>query len=553
MKSVVKISILTAIFAIAMFSCDIEGTKIYVENMTIAIAPVPGTGNKVNLGSVLTATVTVIPEDAKNKSVTFISSNPDVISVISSGSGGTLKAEKVGQATITATANDGSGISASITLTVVVPDITVTVSGTNLYTGTAIVPSGANITVKAGDITLTEGKDYTLSYTNNIEVGTATVTATGAGIYAGCTGKANFTIAAFTGSGTSTAPYEIDTPMRLALLAKLVNAGTAPYANAGIYYELTSDINLDVAPYNSGTGWTPIGLGNYGFKGHFYGNNHIVSGLYINNTSLASAGLFGYITNGTVRNVGVKGGIVTGKRYVGGVAGYLNGSSIVNCYAASTVTGNDATGGIVGYLVNSSVTNCYAAGTVNGSNYVGGVVGEMNIGTITNCYAMNTVNGSNRVGGVAGDVNGFGYSKVTNCYVTGTVSGNSSVGGVAGYVFYGSSVAYCVALNSSIARIGSSNAFGRVVGYESTGSAISYNVALIGMTLPSGANGNNGTSITAAEAKTQITYSGSGANQLGWSFGSNDASPWKMSVGAYSLPVFYWQTTAPAAMPTHLQ
>lgn len=50
------------------------------------------------------------------------------------------------------------------------------------YTGRAVKPSP---TVKLGSITLTKGKDYTLSYKNNVNVGTATVTVTGKGLYRG--------------------------------------------------------------------------------------------------------------------------------------------------------------------------------------------------------------------------------------------------------------------------------------------------------------------------------------------------------------------------------
>ena len=49
------------------------------------------------------------------------------------------------------------------------------------------------VTVKDGDAVLVEGKDYTLAYTNNVNVGTATVTATGKGNYSG-TKTAQFTI-----------------------------------------------------------------------------------------------------------------------------------------------------------------------------------------------------------------------------------------------------------------------------------------------------------------------------------------------------------------------
>jgi len=72
----------------------------------------------------------------------------------------------------------------------------VTLSQTSYeYDGTAKRP---NVTVKLGSVTLTEGTDYTVSYSGNINVGTATVTITGIGNYTG-TKTAKFTIG--TGSG----------------------------------------------------------------------------------------------------------------------------------------------------------------------------------------------------------------------------------------------------------------------------------------------------------------------------------------------------------------
>ena len=58
------------------------------------------------------------------------------------------------------------------------------------YTGSAKKP---NVIVKDGDYTLVEGKDYTVTYSNNTNAGTATVTVTGKGNYTGSVSK-NFTI-----------------------------------------------------------------------------------------------------------------------------------------------------------------------------------------------------------------------------------------------------------------------------------------------------------------------------------------------------------------------
>ena len=61
-------------------------------------------------------------------------------------------------------------------------DALVTVDGTFTYTGQSLSPSAA---VTLGSKTLTPGTDYTLSYTDNTNAGTATVTATGTGNYTG--------------------------------------------------------------------------------------------------------------------------------------------------------------------------------------------------------------------------------------------------------------------------------------------------------------------------------------------------------------------------------
>jgi uncharacterized repeat protein (TIGR02543 family) len=59
------------------------------------------------------------------------------------------------------------------------------------YTGSPITPT---VTVRDGATTLTLITDYTVGYTNNTNAGTANVTITGTGNYAGSTGSTTFTI-----------------------------------------------------------------------------------------------------------------------------------------------------------------------------------------------------------------------------------------------------------------------------------------------------------------------------------------------------------------------
>ncbi|MDE7219918.1 MAG: S-layer homology domain-containing protein [Oscillospiraceae bacterium] len=87
----------------------------------------------------------------------------------------------------------GRAESSAATLTVTRGNLrgaAVTVSGSYSYTGQAIEPP---VTVTLNGTMLREGTDYTVSYTNNVNIGTANVTVTGTGNYTG-TANGTFTI-----------------------------------------------------------------------------------------------------------------------------------------------------------------------------------------------------------------------------------------------------------------------------------------------------------------------------------------------------------------------
>ena len=290
------------------------------------------------------------------------------------------------------------------------------------------------------------------------------------------------------GDGAELTPYEISTAAQLAWLAERVNEGSNAYANADVYYKLTADIDLSAygASFNSGKGWIPIGYDiNKPFQGKFDGNGKTVSGLYINDSTRYSTGLFGHVASGAaVQNLGVANVDVTGYNHVGGVAGEVYGT----------------------------VENCYATGSVSGtgtSQYVGGVAGQILNGTVQNCYATGSVTGNLCVGGVAGCVES---GTMQNCYATGSVIGNNYVGGVAGYV-NGGTVQNCAALNPSVS--GSSNV-GRVIGYN-TGGTVAKNYAYSGMSCVSkGTNCDDGAAMTASDAHNAAFWTTTTGNWSGW-------------------------------------
>ena len=99
-------------------TCNVCG---YERTVTPEIVPVSQiTLNKaetsISVGNSETLTATVAPENAANKALTWASSDEDVATVAPDG---TVTAVKAGAATITATAADGSGKSATCTVTVI--------------------------------------------------------------------------------------------------------------------------------------------------------------------------------------------------------------------------------------------------------------------------------------------------------------------------------------------------------------------------------------------------------------------------------------------------
>ncbi|MCD8347769.1 MAG: cadherin-like beta sandwich domain-containing protein, partial [Lachnospiraceae bacterium] len=273
-----------------------------------------------------------------------------------------------------------------------------------------------------------------------------------------CTGCGRYQPAELNSGGV----YEISNAGQLFWFASLVNGDTAQEgiteAAAGANAVLTVNISLSTTTAtHTNTGWTPIG--DYSrstapyYSGTFDGQNHTVSGLYINSSN-DYQGLFGYIgSSGMVQNVTVSGS-VSASGYVGGVAGY-NGGTVQNVTVSGSVSASGNAGGVAGY--NSGIVqNVTVSGSVTASgNYAGGAVGR-NDGTVRNVTAGVMVTGTNRVGGVvgfndggtvtycinsgtascsnmnAGGVAGYNNGTVKNCYSSGTVSG-SYVGGVVGW------------------------------------------------------------------------------------------------------------------------
>jgi hypothetical protein len=218
--------------------------------------------------------------------------------------------------------------------------------------------------------------------------------------------------------------------------------------NLSGYYKLMNDLDFDDnASYAQEEGWEafktamtggegflPIGDDADPFTGFFDGNGHTISNLYIDRSDTDYVGLFGNITNlGSVKNLGVLDADVTGKDYVGVIAGQFRGT-ISACYSSGSASGVNEVGGIAGRIDGHSsaqkayLVNCYSfAGATATVGRAGGLAGYNRYAETSNCYAAGLVNAPSSAGGLVGAGTG---STVNNSYWnTQTTNQLTSAGG----------------------------------------------------------------------------------------------------------------------------
>ena len=166
-----------------------------------------------------------------------------------------------GTTTVTATqaGNDEyEAFSREFTLTVNaknVSNLTINSISAVTYSGSAKTPT---VTVKDGSTTLTSGTDYTVSYSNNINAGTATATITGKGNYTG-TKSANFTINAKSASSLTINSISAVTYSGSAKTPTVTVKDGSTTLTSGTDYTVSYSNNI-----NAGTATVTItGMGNY--------------------------------------------------------------------------------------------------------------------------------------------------------------------------------------------------------------------------------------------------------------------------------------------------
>lgn len=152
----------------------------------------------------------------------------------------------------------------------------------------------------------------------------------------------------------------IYTSGQMKAFAQLVNEGTN---FIGQTVKLGKDIDLSGLCNENGESWQPIGDENNLFEGTFDGQNHSISGLYIDTQKVQEnneIGLFGHVQNATISNLRIEkskicdsGDSVSSKKYVGmliGVSAYnLTVNNVTVTEDSSIQAAAYAVGGIIGY------------------------------------------------------------------------------------------------------------------------------------------------------------------------------------------------------------
>ena len=163
----------------------------------------------------------------------------------------------------------------------------------------------------------------------------------------------------------------------------------------------------------------------YPFSGVFNGNGKTINNLYINRTYGRNQGLFGSTSHASILNLTLSNVNVTGTMYVGGLAGYVENTTINNCHSNGDILGFTNTGGLLGNIFNgfdNVVSNCSSSGTVTSVSLYGGLIGVCNGTPISTSFSTSDMTGlgNGYIGG--GLVGALGGATVNNCYATGSIS-----------------------------------------------------------------------------------------------------------------------------------
>ena len=215
------------------------------------------------------------------------------------------------------------------------------------------------------------------------------------------------------GNGTATGPYRISTAEDYLQFVNEVNAGKTFRKR---FVEIAADLDF------GGDKIDPCGSTKIGkkFSGILDGKGHVLSGFRIEGDDAFGydIGLFGWIEDGAVCNLGLDNGSVTGS-CIGAFVSAGRGK-IVNCYSKIVLSG--ARTGAVCDNFYGIIANCWSISSFSNPSGVAGLVSYPATGiAVENCYlAKESLAGEVTTGGAtllsSAEMNGEMFAAAMNAY-----------------------------------------------------------------------------------------------------------------------------------------
>ncbi len=379
------------------------------------------------VGETMKLTATVKPDNADNKAVKWSISSGSSYAKISSD--GTLTAVKAGQCTVKATAEDASGVSATVKITITEPEV-LTFEEAVAYPvdgpahsfsegdleemfsifpmyerGRSVTPGEAfqiwfavyedmsKIYLSDVDFKIVSGSEYATLDKNGIFTAKAegevkiraTLKANGVSCDATITIKTQPKLDKWEGSGTFRDPYLINTVEDFERIKTVCDSNTSGY-----WFLQTADLDF------SGIEWTPP----TDFRHKYDGGGHKI----INMTVAENAqypGVFGRAINALIKNLTVENYTYVSSRQNSGGAGVIfgfgEGCAVYDCHVKTAVVeAGETVGGFAGFVQGScTFVNCSTDAACKAIYCVGGFVGFYSstggmYGVFYNCSATGT-------------------------------------------------------------------------------------------------------------------------------------------------------------------
>ncbi len=207
------------------------------------------------------------------------------------------------------------------------------------------------------------------------------------------------------GSGTQQSPFKISNLQDLLKLGENI-------LDYDKHFVLTNDIDISGTTYD---GAIIAPSASHRFKGQLDGAGYSILNLHSN------SGLFGYIREAVIKNLGVEDVEINCIRSVAAICNFSHGGTIENCFSTGNITGKNDLGGLCAWVHKSYIDEFPVAGQT---------LPSIDTPVIRNCYS--TVNitldhpqhlyyadpSANAAGGLCGHTEG---AVISNNYATGTV------------------------------------------------------------------------------------------------------------------------------------